>query len=47
LEDLGTGGNIKIDLRERGWEVVELMHVAQERNWWQGLVNMVMNLQLP
>jgi hypothetical protein len=33
-----------MDLQERGWEGVGLMHLAQDRDQWLALVNMVMNL---
>jgi hypothetical protein len=33
-----------MDLREIGWEGVDWIHVAQDRDQWQALVNMVMNL---
>jgi hypothetical protein len=36
-----------MDLREIGWEGVDWMHVAQDRDWWWALVNTVMNLQVP
>jgi hypothetical protein len=36
--------NIKMDLREIGLEDVDWTHLAQDRDWWQALVNMVMNL---
>jgi hypothetical protein len=39
--------NIRIDLREIGWEGVNWIHLAQDRDQWQALVNMVMNLQVP
>jgi hypothetical protein len=35
-----------MNLRETGWEAVELIHLAQDRDWWQVLVNMVINLQV-
>jgi hypothetical protein len=38
-------GNIRMDLSERGWEDVHLIHVSQDRDQWRGLVNTVMNLQ--
>jgi hypothetical protein len=39
--------NIKMDLREIGWESVEWMDIAQERDQWRTLVNMVLNLRFP
>jgi hypothetical protein len=27
--------NIKIDLKERMWEGVDWIHLAQNRDWWQ------------
>jgi hypothetical protein len=39
--------NIKIDLREAGWEDVHWMHLVQDRDQWQALVNMVKNLLVP
>jgi hypothetical protein len=37
---------IKMDLTEIGWEGVEWIHLAQDRDWWWALVNTVMNLQV-
>jgi hypothetical protein len=39
--------NIRTDLMETGWEGVNWMHVTQDRNQWQALVNTVTNLQIP
>jgi hypothetical protein len=36
--------NIKIDLREIGWDWVDL---ARDRDQWRALVNTVMNLRVP
>jgi hypothetical protein len=36
-----------MDLREIGWEGVDWMHWAQDRNQWWPLVNTVMNLRVP
>jgi hypothetical protein len=36
--------NIIMDLREIGWEGVEWMHLAQDRDQCQALVNTAMNL---
>jgi hypothetical protein len=38
--------NIRMDLREAGWEVVAWMHLAQDRGGWRALVNTVMKLRL-
>jgi hypothetical protein len=38
--------NIIMDLREIGWEGVDWMHLTQDRDQWQTLVNIVMNLQI-
>jgi hypothetical protein len=37
----------RIDLTDIVWEGVDWMHLAQDRDQWQALVNLVMNLQLP
>jgi hypothetical protein len=39
--------NIKMDLREIGWDGVEWIELAHDRNQWRGLVNTVMNLRVP
>jgi hypothetical protein len=39
--------NIRMDLREIGWEGVDRMHLAEDRDQWRALVNTVMNLQVP
>jgi hypothetical protein len=35
--------NIKMDLREIGWNRIDWIDLAQDRNYWKGLVNTVMN----
>jgi hypothetical protein len=37
---------IKMDLREVGWGGVEWVHLAQGRDLWWALVNVVMNLRV-
>jgi hypothetical protein len=37
--------NIRMVVREIGWEGVDWMHLAQDRDQWQALVNKVMNLR--
>jgi hypothetical protein len=39
--------NFRIDLREIGWEVVDWIHLAQNRDQWRTVVNTVMNLRVP
>jgi hypothetical protein len=36
--------NIKIDLREIGWEGMDWIDLAQDRDQWRALMNRVMNL---
>jgi hypothetical protein len=38
--------NIKMDLQEVGWEGVDWIDMAQDRDRWRALVNMVMNLRV-
>jgi hypothetical protein len=39
--------NIKMDLREIGFVGVDWIHLRQDRDRWQALVNTVMNLRFP
>jgi hypothetical protein len=39
--------NIKLDIREIGWDGMDWIELAQDRDQWRALVNMVMNLQAP
>jgi hypothetical protein len=39
--------NIKMDLREIGWGGMDSIDLAQDRDQWRALVNMVMNLPVP
>jgi hypothetical protein len=39
--------NIRIDVRETGWEDVDWMHLALDRDQWQAFVNTVMNPRVP
>jgi hypothetical protein len=38
--------NIKMDLREVGWGGMDWIHLAQDRDKWRSLVNMVMTLEV-
>jgi hypothetical protein len=39
--------NIKLDLRETGWDGIDWIDLAQDRDQWRALVNTVMNLRVP
>jgi hypothetical protein len=39
--------NIKIYLREIGWDGVDWIDLAQDRDQWRAVVNTVMNLRVP
>jgi hypothetical protein len=43
LISFGWENNIRMDLREIGWEGVDWIHLGKDRNWWQTLVNIIMN----
>jgi len=38
---------IRMDVMEIGWEGVDWIHLAQDRDQWCALVNMVINIQVP
>jgi hypothetical protein len=39
--------NIKMDLRETGWDGMDWIYIAQDRDQWSALVNTVMYLRVP
>jgi hypothetical protein len=39
--------NIKMDHREIGWDGVDLIDRAQNRDQWSALVNTVLNIRVP
>jgi hypothetical protein len=38
--------NIRLDLKETGWQIVDWIHVTQDNDQWRALVNMVTNLRV-
>jgi hypothetical protein len=38
--------NIKMDLREIGWDAIDWIDPAQNRDQWRALLNTVMNLRV-
>jgi hypothetical protein len=42
-----VGGQNEKGLREIGWDGVDWIDMAQERDQWMALVNMILNLQVP
>jgi hypothetical protein len=39
--------NIKMDLREIGWGGMDLIDLAQDRDQWKAIMNMVVNVWVP
>jgi hypothetical protein len=39
--------NIKMDVKEIGWEVVDWMHLAQDSDQWRAAMNTAINLRGP
>jgi hypothetical protein len=39
--------NIKMDLREIEWGDMDWIYLAQDKDQWRALVNMVLKLQVP
>jgi hypothetical protein len=39
--------NIKMDLRQIGWDCMDWIDLAEDRDQWRALVNTVMNLRVP
>jgi hypothetical protein len=39
--------SIKLDLKEIGWDGMDLIDLAQDRDQWKALVDTVMNLRVP
>jgi hypothetical protein len=39
--------NVKMDVREIGWDGMDWTDLAQGRDHWRALVNTVMNLRVP
>jgi hypothetical protein len=39
--------NIKMDIRETGWDGMVWIDMAQDRRQWRALVNTVLNVQVP
>jgi hypothetical protein len=39
--------NIKMDLKEIGWDGVDWIEMVQDRDQWRALVNTILNLRVP
>jgi hypothetical protein len=39
--------NIKMDLKEIGWDGMDWIDLAQDRDQWRALMNTIMNLRGP
>jgi hypothetical protein len=42
-----VGENIKIDIREIGWDGMDWINLAQTRDQWRALENTVIKLRVP
>jgi len=40
-------GNIQMDLKGRGWDAVDWICLDEDREKWQVVVKMVMNIRVP
>jgi hypothetical protein len=43
----GWVDDIRMDLRQVGWGNVDWIGLAEDRNRWRALVNLVLNLRVP
>jgi hypothetical protein len=43
----GWVDNIKMDLRDVGWDGIDWTDLTKDRDQWRALVNTVMNLRVP
>jgi hypothetical protein len=39
--------NIKMDLREIGWDVMDWIDLTEDRDQWRALVDTIMNFRVP
>jgi hypothetical protein len=39
--------NVKLEIKETGFDELDWINVAQNMNKWQGVLNMIMNLRVP
>jgi hypothetical protein len=39
--------NIRMDLRETGWDGMDCIYLAQDRDQWRALVNTAVKLRVP
>jgi hypothetical protein len=39
--------NIKMDLQKVGMRGIDWIDLAQDRDWWQAIVNAIINLRVP
>jgi hypothetical protein len=46
-QDVGGWTILKWILREIGWDGIDWIDVAQDRDQWRALVNTVLNLRVP
>jgi hypothetical protein len=42
-----TVRNVETDLQEAGWEGMDCIYMAQDRDGWRAIVNAMMNIRVP
>jgi hypothetical protein len=46
-QDVGGWTMFKMDLRDIGWDGMDWIDLAQDKDHWRALVNTAMNLRVP
>jgi hypothetical protein len=41
------GDNIRMDVRETGWGILDWLHPTQDRDKWRALAGKIMKLRVP
>jgi hypothetical protein len=47
LGDVVVDGRIKVDINDRGWDAIDWIYPAQDRDKRRAVVNAIMKLRVP